>query len=391
MNKTLAQLSESFTIALADRVRQMKREGVPVIGLQTGDPDFNTPREIMDAAYEAMADGFTHYSNSRGLPHLRDAISDRVLRQTKTLYEQSEILVTHGAIHAYYVALQSILNAGDAVLVPDPTWQTHANTVKLLNGQAIRVEGLPENGFFPTLEAWQQALTPNTKALIINSPSNPTGFVAKRDYLEKLLAFAQANNLYIISDEVYDNLLYGVEFTSMASLAGAKERLLLINSLSKTYAMTGWRVGYLCAPEAIINSALKASQYTITNVAEFVQRAAVVALTHEGVDAQAKAFRDAYARRREQVLAIYDSCERSPIEVTAPEGAFYFFLDARKLGIPSEEMSERLLTEMHVAVVPGSAYGKAAEGFLRMTIAASDEDVTEGFRRILDWAEKAKD
>jgi aspartate aminotransferase len=388
MNDALAQLSESFTIALADRVRQMKREGIPVIALQTGDPDFKTPREIMDAAYEAMADGFTHYSNSRGLPHLRDAISDKVLRQTKTLYEPSEILVTHGAIHAYYVALQSILNVGDAVLVPDPTWGTHANTVKLLHGEAIRVVGLPENGFFPTLEAWQKAVTPETKALVINSPSNPTGFVAKRDYLEKLLAFAKANDLYIISDEVYDNLLYGAEFTSMAALEGAKERLLLLNSLSKTYAMTGWRVGYLCAPEEIIDNALKASQYTITNLAEFIQRAAVVALTHEGVEAQTQAFREAYARRRELVLAIYDSYESSPIEVTAPEGAFYFFLDARNLGMPSEEMSERLLTEEHVAVVPGSAYGNAGEGFLRMTIAASDEEVAEGFRRIMDWAGK---
>lgn len=386
MNEVLAQLSESFTIALADRVRQMKREGIPVIALQTGDPDFKTPREIMDAAYEAMADGFTHYSNSRGLPHLRDAISDKVMRQTKALYEPSEILVTHGAIHAYYVALQSILNRGDAVLVPDPTWQTHANTVKLLGGEAIRVGGLPENGFFPTIEAWQKAFTPKTKALVINSPSNPTGFVAKRAYLEKLLQFAQANNLYIISDEVYDNLLYGAEFTSMASLDGAKERLLLLNSLSKTYAMTGWRIGYLCAPREIIDNALKASQYTITNVAEFIQRAAVVALTHEGVEAQSAAFREAYARRREKVLALYDSYESSPIELTAPEGAFYFFLDARKLAIPSEEICERLLNEVHVAVVPGSAYGSAGEGFLRMTIAASDEDVTEGFKRIMDWA-----
>jgi aspartate aminotransferase len=388
MNDVLSQLSESFTIALADRVRQMKREGIPVIALQTGDPDFKTPREIMDAAYEAMADGFTHYSNSRGLPHLRDAISDRVLRQTKTLYEQSEILVTHGAIHAYYVGLQSILNLGDAVLVPDPSWQSHANTVKLLRGEAIRVPSLAENGFFPTIEAWEKAVTPKTKALVINSPGNPTGMVASREYLEKLLAFAIANKLYIISDEVYDSLLYGVEFTSMASLDGAKERLLLLNSLSKTYAMTGWRVGYLCAPEEIIDTALKASQHTITNLAEFIQRAAVVALTHEGVEKQSQAFREAYTRRREQVLAIYDSYESSPIEVTAPEGAFYFFLDARKLGIPSEEISERLLTEEHVAVVPGSAYGNAAEGFIRMTIAASDEDVTEGFKRIMDWAAK---
>jgi len=390
MNNQLQQITQSFTIQLADRVRQLQRDGVPIIGLQTGDPDFNTPQAIIDAAYQAMNDGFTHYSNSRGLPALREAIANRTSNHSHVSYDpETEILVTHGAIHAYYIGLQAIINPQDEVLVPDPSWQTHANMVKIVRGVPVRVMGLPENNFLPTLEAWQASITPKTKALVINTPCNPTGSVASRDYLQALVNLAITHDLFIISDEVYDNLLYGVEHVSTASIEGAKERTLLLNSMSKTYAMTGWRIGYLCAPVAIINNALKASQHSITNVAEFTQRAAIVALTDADVQIQIAAMRDAYAERRARVLALYDRYGgHTPIEVIEPQGAFYFFLDARQIGLSSNVMAERLLTEAQVALVPGSAYGEAGEGFLRMTTAASLEDIEKGFSIVLDWARK---
>lgn len=390
MNNQLQQITQSFTIQLADRVRQHQRDGVPIIGLQTGDPDFNTPQAIIDAAYQAMNDGFTHYSNSRGLPALREAIANRTSNHSHMSYDpDTEILVTHGAIHAYYIGLQAIINPQDEVLVPDPSWQTHANMVKIVRGVPVRVMGLPENNFLPTLEAWQASITPKTKALVINTPCNPTGSVASRDYLQALVNLAITHDLFIISDEVYDNLLYGVEHVSTASIEGAKERTLLLNSMSKTYAMTGWRIGYLCAPVAIINNALKASQHSITNVAEFTQRAAIVALTDADVQIQIAAMRDAYAERRGRVLALYDRYGgHTPIEVIEPQGAFYFFLDARQIGLSSNVMAERLLTEAQVALVPGSAYGEAGEGFLRMTTAASLEDIEKGFSIVLDWARK---
>ncbi|MGB7340885.1 MAG: pyridoxal phosphate-dependent aminotransferase [Phototrophicaceae bacterium] len=390
MNNQLQQITQSFTIQLADRVRQLQRDGVPIIGLQTGDPDFNTPQAIIDAAYQAMNDGFTHYSNSRGLPALREAIANRTSNHSHVSYDpETEILVTHGAIHAYYIGLQAIINPQDEVLVPDPSWQTHANMVKIVRGVPVRVMGLPENNFLPTLEAWQASITPKTKALVINTPCNPTGSVASRDYLQALVNLAITHDLFIISDEVYDNLLYGVEHVSTASIEGAKERTLLLNSMSKTYAMTGWRIGYLCAPVAIINNALKASQHSITNVAEFTQRAAIVALTDADVQIQIAAMRDAYAERRGRVLALYDRYGgHTPIEVIEPQGAFYFFLDARQIGLSSNVMAERLLTEAQVALVPGSAYGEAGEGFLRMTTAASLEDIEKGFSIVLDWARK---
>lgn len=387
MNNQLAQLSESFTIKLADRVRQLKADGIPVIGLQTGDPDFNTPQAIIDAAYQAMNAGYTHYSNSRGLPGLRNAIANRITDHSKVNYApETEILVTHGAIHAYYAGLQAILNPGDEVLIPDPSWQTHANMVRILNCNPIPVNSLPENKFLPTLDAWKNGLTQKTKAIVINTPCNPTGSVAGREYLQSLVNLAIEHDLYIISDEVYDNLLYGVEHVSVASLPGAKERTLLVNSMSKTYAMTGWRIGYLCATENIINNALKASQHSITNVAEFIQRAAIVALTDSDVQAEIAGMREAYTKRREHVLAIYDSFGESPIEIIEPDGAFYFFLDVRKLNMPSNEIAEQLLNEAQVALVPGSAYGEAGEGFLRMTTAASIDEIERGFIKFLDWA-----
>lgn len=387
MNEQLRQITESFTVALSDRVRQLRSEGVPVIALAAGDPDFHTPEPIINAATQAMLRGATHYSNSRGLPALREAVAARVQRMSGAVYNpEREVLITHGAIHAYHTALHAVLNPGETVLIPDPSWQTHANMVRLLGGEVSAVAGLPENQFLPTMDAWKQALRPRTRALVLNTPGNPTGTVAPRAYLQQVVNFALENDLYIISDEVYDALLYGAEHVSIASFPEAHERTLLVNSLSKTYAMTGWRIGNLCAPAPVIDNALKSSQYTITNVAEFVQHGAIFALTDPAMQQATVAMREAYARRRAAVLAIYDRYGETPIELVEPQGAFYFFIDIRKLGISSNQAAERILNEKHVALVPGSAYGDAGEGFLRLTTAASDEDVSEGFRRLMDWA-----
>ena len=387
LNDQLAALSESFSIALADKVRQMKANGTAVIGLQTGDPDFDTPQPIIDAAQKALRDGQTHYTDSRGLPGLRQAIARKIAEQQGVDYDpQSEILVTHGAIHAYYTGLQAIIKPGDTVLVPDPSWQTHANMVRVLRGQAVRVPSLPENNFFPTFEAWEESLTPQTVALVINTPNNPTGCMASQAYLQMLVEFAERHNLYIISDEVYERLVYDDNrHISVASIPGAQERTLLVNSLSKTYAMTGWRVGYLAAPKQVIDQALKASQHSITNLAPFIQVGAMTALSSAEVETQVQTMVAAYARRRQQVLDIYADYPEAPVGVVAPQGAFYFFMDVRRLNQPSAVLANRLLDEARVALVPGAAYGQAGEGFLRMTIAASDDEVEQGFLTFLQW------
>lgn len=387
-SQRIRQVNESFSIAFADRVRALQANGVSISALQTGDPNFDTPRKITVSAANAMHTGHTHYSNSRGLPALREAVASYIRHRHGLDYDPArEILMTHGAVHAYYAALAAIINPGDEVLVPDPSWQTHNNMVTVVGGKGVRVPSTPENGFFPLLSEWEAALTEQTVALVLNTPNNPTGAVAGREYLTQLVQFATDHDLYILSDEVYDHLVYDDNtHVSLASIPGAKERTWLINSFSKTFAMTGWRVGYLCAPAAAIDEVLKVSQHSITNLAPFIQHGGITAMTDEDVQEEVQGMIDAYTRRRTLVKQIYDAeGQDNPLRLTMPGGTFYYFLDVRELGIPSMTICERLLTEAGVAVLPGSVYGNSGEGFIRMTIAASEGEIETGFRSILRW------
>jgi aspartate/methionine/tyrosine aminotransferase len=389
LNVQFDSIRQSATVAMADRILALKASGQKIIGLQVGDPDFGTHPAILEVAMKAMSGGLTHYASSRGNLDLLAAIAKKLQRDECVSYDPaSEILVTHGGIHAYYTAMQSILNPGDEVLVPDPSWATHANMAIMLRGQAVRVPAPAENGFIPYFESWENALTSRTRVIVLNYPSNPTGAYPTRDYLQELQNFAEAHDLWIVSDEVYGSLYYGERPTSAAAFDDAKERTLLVNSLSKSYAMTGWRVGFLAAPRQVIHNALKAGQNSITCVAPFIQKAAAFALTDPDVQQVTANMRNAYARRRELVLGIAHKMESEKVLVTPPQGAFYFFLDFRPLHMTSVEICERILDDEGVGLVPGSAFGAQGEGFVRMTIAASDEDVEAGFRKIVEWAER---
>jgi aspartate/methionine/tyrosine aminotransferase len=392
VNTQFDLIRQSATVAMADRILALKASGQKIIGLQVGDPDFATPPAIVDVALKAMRDGLTHYGPSRGYLDLREAAASKLMRDEGASYDPaSEILITHGGIHAYYLAMQSILNPGDDVLILDPSWATHSNMAVMLRGNAIRVPAPAENGFIPHFEAWEKALTSKTRALVLNYPANPTGAYPTRAYLQKLQDFAAQHDLWIVSDEVYGSLYYEERPTCVAAFDGAKERTLLVNSLSKSYAMTGWRVGYLAAPARIIESALKASQNSITCVAPFIQKAAAFALTDADNQKVTAAMRAAYARRRELVLRLARELESAKVLVAPPQGAFYFFLDFRPLKMSALEICERILDEARVGLTPGSAFGAQGEGFVRMSIAASDEDVEAGFRKIVEWAEKIQD
>jgi len=389
LNVQFDMIRQSATVAMADRILALKAGGHKIIGLQVGDPDFSTPPAVMDVAMKAMSSGLTHYASSRGNADLLAAIATKLKRDEGVSYDPaSEILVTHGGIHAYYTAMQSILNPGDGVLVPDPSWATHSNMAVMLRGTVTRVPAPAENGFIPHFESWEKALTPNTRVIVLNYPSNPTGAYPTRAYLQKLQDFAKAHDLWIVSDEVYGSLYYGERPTSAAAFDDAKERTLLVNSLSKSYAMTGWRVGYLVAPKAVIDNALKAGQNSITCVAPFIQRAAAFALTDPENQKATESMRAAYARRRELVMRISHEMESEKVLVIPPQGAFYFFLDFRPLKMSSVEICERILDDVGVGLVPGSAFGEQGEGFVRMTIAASDDEVEAGFRRIVEWVER---
>jgi aspartate/methionine/tyrosine aminotransferase len=389
LNQQFELIRQSATVAMSDRIIALKASGKKIVGLQVGDPDFGTPPAVVDESLKAMQSGLTHYGPSNGTLELRKAIAAKLLRDEGVTYDPaSEILVTHGGIHAYYTGMQSILNPGDDVLIPDPSWATHSNMATMLRGNVIRIPAPAENGFIPYFESWEKALTPKTRVIVLNYPSNPTGAYPSRAYLQKLQDFAAKHDLWVVSDEVYGSLYYEERPTSAAAIEGAKERTLIVNSLSKSYAMTGWRVGYLAAPARVIANALKAGQNSITCVAPFIQKAATFALTDSAIQDVTANMRSAYGRRRELVLRLSHELESERVKVIPPQGAFYFFLDLRPLNMSSIEMCEGILEDAGVGLVPGSAFGEQGEGFIRMSIAASDEDVEAGFRKIVEWAEK---
>jgi aspartate aminotransferase len=389
LNQQFELIPQSATVALSDRINALEADGRQLVGLQVGDPNFGTHPAILEVALKAMQSGLTHYISSRGMPELLFAVAKKIARDEGLVYDpKSEILITHGGVHAYYTALQSILNPGDEVLIPDPSWATHTNMAIMMRGNVIRVPAPAENGFIPFSESWERAVTPQTRAMVLNYPSNPTGAYPSREYLQRLQDFATHHDLWVVSDEVYGSLYYGEQPTSAAALQGAKERTLIVNSLSKSYAMTGWRVGFLAAPARVIDNALKAGQNSITCVAPFIQKAAAFALTDPIIQETTASMRGAYARRRELVLRLAHELASDEVLVTPPQGAFYFFLDLRPLKMPSVEICERLLEEAGVGLVPGSAFGAQGEGFIRMTIAASDAEVEAGFRKIVAWADR---
>jgi aspartate/methionine/tyrosine aminotransferase len=389
LNEQFELIRQSATVAMSDRIIALKASGKNIVGLQVGDPDFGTPPAVVEESLKAMQSGLTHYGPSNGTLELRKAIAAKLLRDEGVTYDPaSEILVTHGGIHAYYTGMQSILNPGDDVLIPDPSWATHSNMATMLRGNVIRIPAPAENGFIPFFESWEKALTPKTRVIVLNYPSNPTGAYPSREYLQKLQDFAKAHDLWVVSDEVYGSLYYEERPTSAAAIEGAKERTLIINSLSKSYAMTGWRVGYLAAPARVIANALKAGQNSITCVAPFIQKAATFALTDPAIQDVTANMRAAYGRRRDLVIRLSHELESDRVRIIPPQGAFYFFLDLRPLNMSSIEMCEGILEDAGVGLVPGSAFGEQGEGFIRMSIAASDEDVEAGFRKIVEWAEK---
>lgn len=387
LNHNLLDIHDPASAALADLVRLRRTAGQSVIALQTGDSDMPTPAAISLAALRAIQDGHTHYTFSRGLPELRQAITDSLTRQYSVNYDpDQQVLVTSGAVHAIYCGLSAILNPEDEVLVPSPSWSTYANIVACLGGRPVEVPGWPQDDFWPTISAWEQAMTARTVALVINSPNNPTGSVATREYLNEINNLSADHGLYVLSDEVYDHILYdGAQHTCFASLPGAAARTLLVNSFSKTFAMTGWRIGYLAGPVQVIHSALKSSRATIKNVPAFTQEAAIAALTNPAVEEDVRRMQVTYARRRKMVMDRVTSRRALPVKFTAPQGAFYFFIDARELGIPCAVLAEQILDECGVALVPGSAYGRTGGGFLRMSIAAGDDQLRTGIETFLDW------
>ncbi len=380
MNIDLIQATPS--VALADVARRLNGEGISVIELQTGDPDFSTPSVIVEAASRALRDGHTHYSYGGGLPQLRDRLASALNTEFSATLERENILVTHGAAQGIAAIVSALVELGDEVIILEPNWTTLDSIVTLNGGRVIKVAHTSDDDRL--LNQLEAARTHRTRMLCFNSPNNPTGSVFSADRIARLVDWAGHHGLYVLSDEVYRSITFDVQHASVLEHMADSDRLLFVDSFSKRYAMTGWRVGFVVGHRDVMSRVAKSSQIMITNVAPFVQYGALAALESPETSNAAIGMRDSYRERRDALLL---SCEQEGLEVLYPDGAFYLFVRVLDDDVT---FAKRLLDESRVCAVPGSAYGSSGAGWLRLTFAAPLEDVQEGIRRVTTLMRKLK-
>ncbi len=349
-----------------------------VISLGIGEPDFVTPRAVIQAGIRSLEAGHTHYTSNSGTIELRQAVSAYLERLYGIHYDpETEILITVGVSEALYLALTALVNPGDEVIVPHPCFVSYAPEVVFAGGVPVVIDTYPEHDFQVTGEEIEQAITPRTKALLIGYPNNPTGAVLTQQRLLEIAAVAERHDLFVISDEIYDRLVYGIQHTHFATLPKMRPRTLVLSGFSKSHAMTGWRLGYAVGPAEIIAAMRKIHQYTIMSAPTTAQIA--VAETLAEVDDEVERMRAEYDRRRRLVV---DGFNELGLTCFEPRGAFYAFPDIRASGMDDETFCEKLLKEERVAVIPGSAFGRTGAGFVRACYATSYEKLEEALERM---------
>ncbi|MET0726607.1 MAG: pyridoxal phosphate-dependent aminotransferase [Leifsonia sp.] len=384
----ISAIAESATLKVDAKAKALQAAGRPVISYAAGEPDFATPEHIVEAAIAAVHDPRNYrYTPAAGLPELREAIAAKTLRDSGLEVSPSQVIVTNGGKQAVYQAFQTLLDPGDEVLVPTPYWTTYPEAIKLAGGVQVDVFAGSDQGYLVTVEQLEAARTPRTKVLLFVSPSNPTGAVYSPEQTTAIGEWAEANGLWVITDEIYQNLVYdGVKAVSIVDAVPAlADRTILVNGVAKTYAMTGWRLGWMVGPADAIKGAANLQSHLSSNVSNISQRAAIEALT--GPQDAVETMRQAFDRRRRTIVA---ELNRIPGIVTpTPEGAFYVYPDVTGLlgrewaGVTpttSLELADLILEKAEVAVVPGEAFGPS--GFLRLSYALGDEPLLEGVQRL---------
>ena len=385
---------------LTDRAKALKPSGIrkyfdildsmpDAISLGVGEPDFVTPWDIRSAGIRSLQRGYTQYTGNRGLPELRTLISRYLAERFSVDYPADRIIVTVGASEGIDLALRTSCDMGDEVLVPDPAYVSYAPIISLCGGVPVSVRCRAENGFIMTPEALEAAVTPRTKAVILAYPNNPTGGIMTREQLEAIVPVIEKYDLLVISDEIYAELTYGGQHCSVASLPGMKERTVLLSGFSKAFAMTGWRVGYACAPAALDKAMLKVHQYTMLCAPRVSQHAAVAALSGGFRDgfASVAEMRAEYDRRRRFLVKSFNDIGLTCFE---PRGAFYAFPSVESTGLTGEQFVEGLLKEEQVAVVPGDAFGECGRYHVRCSYATGMRELQEAVVRITRYTEKLR-
>jgi len=381
-------LTPSTTLAITAKAKELKNQGHDVIGLGAGEPDFNTPEYILDAAKNAMDAGFTKYTPSGGIPELKAAIHEKLKIDNKLDYTQDEIIVTLGAKHALYLLFQVLLNEGDEVIIPSPYWVSYPEQVKLGSGVPVILDTLEENEFKITPEELEKSITTKTKALVINSPSNPTGMMYNEEELKKLGEVCLKHDILIVSDEIYEKLIYTDEpHVSIAALSPELKKLtIVINGVSKSHAMTGWRIGYAAGEKSIIKAMTNLASHSTSNPTSISQYAALAA--YEADEAKVTEMKNVFAERLD---VFYELINEIPgLQTVKPKGAFYLFPKAteaaKKNGFNTvDEWVTAILEEEKVAIVPGSGFG--APDYIRLSYALSLDELREAAKRIKRFVE----
>jgi aspartate aminotransferase len=379
--KHIAEIPPSLTLSISAQAKKLKKEGVDVLSFGAGEPDFNTPQHITAAAIKALTDHQTRYTESAGLLELRQAIAAKLSVDNGLTYDPSQISVNCGAKHSCYNAILATCNPGDEVIIPAPYWTSYPEMVRLVGAIPVIVETKRENGWKITPAEFEEAMSPMTKMIIINSPGNPTGSVYSKEELEALAEIAVGEDIVILSDEIYEKLVYGEnKHVSIASLSKEVNDLTItINGFSKAYAMTGWRLGYTAAPKAIADAIDVIQSHTTSNVTTFAQFGAIAALN--GDQQIVSDMRDEFNVRREFMLDRLRNIKN--VKVVEPQGAFYFLVDIEPIGIKSINFAEKLLSKQKVAVVPGVAFG--AEYTIRFSYATSLDIINAGMDRFEEF------
>ena len=358
-----------------------------MINLSVGEPDFNTPQHIKDAAKKAIDDNFSHYSPVPGYMDLRQAICAKLKNENGLDFTPEQIVVSNGAKQSICNTILALVNPGDEVILPAPYWVSYVEMVKLAEGKNVIIETGIEQDFKMTPAQLEAAITPKTKLLIFPYPNNPTGAVMSAAEMEEIAAVLRETNVVVLSDEIYSELTYGLDrHVSIASLPGMKERTFTMNGMSKAYAMDGWRLGYVAAPEEYILTMNKFHQHNTTCAPSFVQAAAIAALTQEKDEVQ-KMVKE-YQRRRDYAVKAINEVEG--ISCICPKGAFYIFINCKSLGMKSAELSGYLLENAKIALVPGDVFGPGGEGYLRMSFATSYDNVVEGCAKLKEAVEQLR-
>ncbi len=386
LNQTVTAIAPSATLAITSKAAELKAQGIQVCAFAAGEPDFNTPDCIKNACEAALDEHKTRYVAAAGLPELRTALSEKLQAENGVSYEPSQILVANGGKHALAQVFQTLINPGDEVIIPAPFWLSYPEMVRVAGGVPVFVKTSVEDGFLMSPEQLEAAITPKTVAVVMNSPSNPTGMMYTPEQLRAIGEVAIKHDIWVVSDEIYEKMVYGgVEQASMAAFGPEfYDHTITVNGFSKTFAMTGWRLGYAAGPKPFMKALFALQSHLASAPNTFAQWGAIAALKEAGPDVATMV--KAFAERRERIYALMSAIPG--VKCPKPEGAFYVVPDISSFGMTSLEFAQRLLEEHHVAVVPGIAFGD--DTCVRLSYACSMNNIEEGMRRFTAFCASLK-